>query len=404
MATEQTEIIQHIFTVSALNNLARRVLEDSFDTVWVEGEISNFSCPASGHMYFTLKDANAQVRCAMFRHKNMRLTFKVEAGMQVIARAKVSLYEGRGDFQLIVEGLEEAGDGVLQRAYEALKKRLSEEGLFAEEHKFELPELPQKIGVITSPTGAAVRDILTTLNRRFPAIPVIIYPTLVQGNDAAPQIVEAIQKANDHDVCDVLILARGGGSIEDLWPFNEEVVARAIYASEIPIVSGVGHEVDFTIADFVADKRAATPTAAAELVTPDREEYINEFDYLYERLKEKIELQIQNYYFQIQSLRKRLRHPGDRLREYAQRLDHNEHRLKTAINTKIKNSLQSLQLLTRALNNISPLNTLSRGYAITQKGEKIITNANSVKPGDSISVQLHKGKLGCIVDKITEEN
>ncbi len=404
MNIEFTETKQPIITVSQLNNLARQVLEDSFDMAWVEGEISNFIRASSGHSYFTLKDQNAQVRCAMFKHRNMALSFKPENGLHVIVRAKVSLYEGRGDFQLIVDQMEEAGDGVLQRAFEALKKRLSEEGLFAEDHKVPIPALPKCIGIITSPTGAAVKDILTTLRRRFPAIPVIIYPTLVQGAEAASQIVNAIKNANHHKQCDVLILSRGGGSLEDLWPFNEEIVARAIYSCDIPIVSGVGHEIDITIADFVADKRAATPTAAAELVTPHQEEWINEFDYFYHRLIEKMEQQIKHLYLIIDSLRKQLRHPGDRLREYAQSLDHFEHRLRSAINNKIQNCQQYLQSLSRALNNISPLNTLSRGYSITQKGNKIITTTQSVAIGDSISVRLHSGKLDCNITNIEEIN
>lgn len=391
-----------IITVSQLNNLARQILEESFDVAWVEGEISNFVRASSGHMYFTLKDQSAQVRCAMFRHRNMVLPFKIENGIHVIVKATVSLYEGRGDFQLIVDQMEEAGDGVLQRAFEALKKRLSEEGLFAEEQKQEIPSLPKCIGVVTSPTGAAVKDILTTLRRRFPAIPVIIYPTMVQGNEAAPQIVTALNNANKHKLCDVIILSRGGGSLEDLWPFNEEIVARAIYASKIPIVSGVGHEIDFTIADFVADRRAPTPTAAAELVTPHQEEWMSQYEYYYHRLIEKISQKIYQYDLLVQGLRKQLKHPGDRLREYAQRVDHHEHRLIAAIKNKIQNSQHVLASLSRALNNVSPLNVLSRGYSIIQKDDKVISSATSLNLGDVVSVRLFTGELECLVQKIKE--
>lgn len=391
-----------IITVSQLNNLARQILEDSFDVAWVEGEISNFVRASSGHMYFTLKDQSAQVRCAMFRHRNMALPFTIQNGIHVIVKATVSLYEGRGDFQLIVDQIEEAGDGVLQRAFEALKKRLSEEGLFAEEHKKEIPPLPKCIGIVTSPTGAAVKDILTTLRRRFPAIPVIIYPTMVQGNEAAPQIITALKNANRHKQCDVIILSRGGGSLEDLWPFNEETVARAIFASEIPIVSGVGHEIDFTIADFVADRRAPTPTAAAELVTPHQEEWLSQYEYYYQRLVEKISQKIMQYDLLVQSLRKQLKHPGDRLREYAQRIDHHEHRLIAAISNKIQLSQHLLASLSRALNNVSPLNVLSRGYSIVQKDHTVVSSTKYVNLGDTISVRLLNGELECKVHKIKE--
>src|SRR5690606_31569338 len=248
--------------VSQLNRRAKQLLETHLPLLWVEGELSNVSQPSSGHWYFTLKDDQAQVRCAMFRNRNMLVRFKPQQGQQVLLRARVSLYEGRGDYQLIAEHMEEAGAGALQRAYEELKQKLAAEGLFSDDLKQPLPSLPRHIGVITSPTGAAIRDILHVLARRFPAIPVTVLPVAVQGKEAAPQIVKAIQLANRADLFDVLILARGGGSLEDLWPFNEEVVARAIHASKLPIVSAVGHEVDFTIADFVADLRAPTPSVA----------------------------------------------------------------------------------------------------------------------------------------------
>src|SRR5690625_2927780 len=255
-----------VLSVSQLNRRSKQILETHLPLVWVEGEVSNLSRPSSGHWYFTLKDDQAQVRCAMFRNRNQLVRFNPAQGQQLLLRARVSLYEGRGDYQLIVEHMEEAGFGALQRAFEELKTRLSQEGLFASERKRPLPTLPKHIGVITSPTGAAIRDILSVLKRRFPAVPVTVLPVPVQGKEAAPAIVSALDLANRSELFDVLILARGGGSLEDLWPFNEEAVARAIYASRTPVVSAVGHEVDFSIADFVADVRAPTPSAAAELV------------------------------------------------------------------------------------------------------------------------------------------
>ncbi|MHB8253095.1 MAG: exodeoxyribonuclease VII large subunit [Acidiferrobacter sp.] len=258
-----------VYTVTRLNQDARALLEDRFGRLWVEGEIGDCSQPSSGHIYFTLKDGRAQVRCALFRTAK-RLCCPAANGMQVLVCARVSLYEGRGDFQLIVEQMEDAGEGALRRAFEVLKRKLASEGLFDASHKQALPTVVRRIGVITSPDGAVWHDILTTLKRRFPAIAVLLYGVPVQGKDAAPRIAEALDLANARAECDVLLLARGGGSLEDLWPFNEELVARAIFRSRLPVVSGVGHETDITIADWVADVRAPTPTAAAELLSPDQ--------------------------------------------------------------------------------------------------------------------------------------
>ena len=267
---------REVFSVARLNREARAILEGHFPLIWVEGELSNLARPSSGHLYFSLKDEQAQVRCAMFKPRNQLLGFKPDNGMQVLARARVSLYEGRGEFQLIIEHMEEAGDGALRRAFEQLKSKLAAEGLFDAAHKKPLPVLPRRIGVVTSPTGAAIRDILSVLKRRFPAIPVLVYPVPVQGQGAAEKIAGAIRLAAQHGECDVLIISRGGGSLEDLWAFNEEVVARAIYDCALPVVSGVGHEIDFTIADFVADHRAATPSAAAEMVSPDQADWLQQ--------------------------------------------------------------------------------------------------------------------------------
>ena len=283
---------QKSYTVSELNRLTAELLAKHFLSILVEGEISNLSIPASGHYYFTLKDANAQVRCAMFRSHQRKQSVKPENGKHILVKAQVSLYEPRGDYQLIVESIEEAGDGALRRAFDALKLKLSEEGLFSLVHKKNLPTLPKTIGVITSPTGAAIRDILTVLRRRFAAVPVIIYPVAVQGDNAKYEISKAIVKANTLKQCDVLILARGGGSLEDLWAFNEEMVARAIYNSDIPIISGVGHETDVTIADFIADLRAATPSAAAEHATPDQHQWLIKFSEFENRLTNQLQRQV----------------------------------------------------------------------------------------------------------------
>ncbi len=270
----------NVLSVSQLNRQSKELLETYLHNVQVTGEISNLSRPASGHWYFTLKDQKAQVRCAMFKSRTQYLKFVPKEGEQVLINASVGLYEARGDYQLIVNGMQSAGEGALKLAFEQLKARLHQEGLFNPEHKKPLPKHPRHLGVITSPTGAAIKDILSVLKRRFPNLPISIYPTQVQGDAAAGQISAAIERANRDRICDVLIVGRGGGSLEDLWPFNEEVVARAIFNSQLPIISAVGHEVDISISDYAADLRAATPSAAAELVSPDRFEWIGRFEQL----------------------------------------------------------------------------------------------------------------------------
>lgn len=398
---------EHIYTISELNQQVRSLLESNFALIWVEGEISNFVCPSSGHWYFSLKDKNAQVRCAMFRGANSRLTFQPKNGIHVIVFARVSLYEGRGDFQLIVEKIEEIGFGRLQRAFEELKQKLSKEGLFDEKYKQPLPKFPQQIGVITSPTGAAIRDILSILKRRFPLAPIIIYPTLVQGNDAAPKIVRAIQAANERRECDVLIVARGGGSIEDLWPFNEEIVARAIFASTIPIVSGIGHEIDFTIADFVADHRAPTPSAAAEFVSPDQHEILQQLSKTKQRLSYAINKYQDHQQIILSNLSKRIKrcHPIQQLQDKTQNLDYLEQNLTAALYKLIETKQHKLQLLSRSLNAISPLATLQRGYAIiTNQENTVIQKSNAVKIGEKIHAKLASGKLQCTVEQIYEND
>lgn len=333
------------------------MLERGFAALWVEGEISNLSRPSSGHWYFSLKDDAAQLRCAMFRQKNQLLRFAPKDGMHVQIRGRVSLYEARGDYQFLADHMEEAGEGALRRRFDLLKAKLAAEGLFAEERKRALPKLPRRIGVITSPTGAAVRDILHVLERRFCRIPVLIYPVPVQGAAAAPQIAAAIRVASARAECDVLILARGGGSLEDLWAFNEEAVARAIYDCSIPLVSGVGHEIDFTIADLVADLRAPTPSAAAERVTtPDCSEWIRSFDSQTKQLATALERRLARGIDRVQWLARRLTqlHPGIQLRQHSQRLDELETRLVAAMRRTLVASRDRTDWLDRRLAQVHP--------------------------------------------------
>jgi len=369
--------------------MARDLLEDAFPLIWVEGEISNFSRPASGHMYFSLKDAQAQIRCAMFKSRSMLMRFKPADGMRVLARVRVSLYEARGEFQLIVEHLEEAGEGALLRAFEELKNRLAAEGLFAAHLKRVLPKLPRRIGVITSPSGAAIRDVLTVVRRRFALAHIEVLPVPVQGREAPPAIVTMLNAASKAQRHDVLLLARGGGSLEDLWAFNDETVARAIRASAIPVVSAIGHEIDFTIADFVADLRAATPSAAAELLVPDATELLRALHHHRERLRQHVRHRLHATAQRLDHALARLRtqHPRQRLRVGGERLAQLRARLErlhpSALLTRRSSELQvsvrsmrariahrlearALQLgeLARALNAVSPLATLLRGYTI----------------------------------------
>lgn len=435
-----------IYTVSRLNREARLLLEGNFLSLWIEGEISNFVAPQSGHWYFSLKDATAQIRCAMFKPQNRRLTFTPKDGMHIIAKARVSLYEGRGDFQLLVEFLEDAGIGKLQKEFEALKKRLLEAGLFDTSQKKMLPVMPMCIGVITSATGAAVQDILHVLKRRFPCAPVIIYPTLVQGELAATTIASAIELANRRKECDVIILARGGGSLEDLWSFNEEVVAHAIYRSDIPIVSGVGHEIDFTIADFVADVRAPTPSAAAELITPDSGELLLAIAQLEKRLVRLLQQKLLQFQQHVDWISKQLQqqHPKHRLSEQTQQLDllklalnrlqfnvlsdtraklqtysarlvgltpaHRMRELRQQLRLQMQNllngvtsPLQKQQLLISnagvKLNTLSPLATLQRGFAIATVGkdQAILRSVGQIERGDEIIVRVVDGEVVCSV-------
>ena len=449
MNSTSTPAQRTILTVSQLNRATSRLLDAHFLSVLVEGEISNLSSPSSGHLYFSLKDANAQVRCAMFKTQQRRLGFKPENGKHVIVKAQVSLYEPRGDFQLIVEHLEEAGDGALRRAFDALKLKLSEEGLFDSANKQNLPALPQTIGVITSPSGAAIRDILTVLRRRFSAVSVIIYPVAVQGDNAKYEIAKAIALANEQQQCDVLILGRGGGSLEDLWAFNEEMVARAIFASTIPIISAVGHETDVTIADFVADLRAATPSAAAEHAVPDQQAWLSRFVQLEARFHQLLQRKLSQKQQAFAWLSKRLQqqHPGQKLARNAQRLDELELRLTQAMQTrihrnqsrvesktaqlwqhspavtinnyqqkqdylskrlitvichKLENLNQRLLNVSQTLHAVSPLATLNRGYAlvIKQPSGQLIRSTEQLKLGDILETRLAEGRFTSEIKKM----
>lgn len=389
-----------IYKVSQINQAARLILEANFSNIWLEGEISNLVIPASGHMYFSLKDPQAQVRCVLFRNYQLELNFKPQNGDHVIVQAQVSLYEPRGDYQLLVFAMEPAGAGLLHAKFLALKAKLEQEGLFAPHLKKVLPALPRAIGVITSPTGAAIRDILTVLKRRFPSIPVIIYPTQVQGSEAAAQIANALHLANQRAECDVLIVARGGGSLEDLWPFNEEVVARAIFASTIPIISAVGHEIDFTIADFVADVRAPTPSAAAELAVPDVNVWLRTLMQLRQRLVNLLQHKIAAWQWEFNNLKNRLRHPRELLSQRMQLLDDFERRLQLAWQHKLHNLQQQFYALSNALDLVSPLAVLQRGFALVTHEQQILRDADMVRVGDTVAAQLAKGGLECAVVKI----
>ncbi len=437
---------QNIFTVSRLNAEVRLLLENEMGIVWLVGEISNFSAPVSGHWYLTLKDSRAQVKCAMFRGNNRRVTFKPANGNQVLVKARLSLYEPRGDYQLIIESMQPEGDGRLQQEFEALKMKLAAEGLFAQTNKQPLPEHPKRVGVITSKTGAALYDILDVLKRRDPSLPVVVYPTMVQGEEAAIQIAQTIGRANSRDECDVLIVGRGGGSLEDLWCFNNEILARTIAASQIPIISAVGHEVDVTIADFVADMRAPTPSAAAELVSRDNSHkdqalvtsqhklasamryYLAQQKQQSAQLMHRLERQHPSYQLQRQTQqldeldmrlqramqrfittrqqaierkhhRLQLNSPVKRLAEQKSKLDRVEQKLLDAMDRKLLTMRHQLAIAAEKLDTVSPLATLKRGYSITQTEQgQVVTQAKDVKTGDVLVTRLSDGELRSTVN------
>jgi exodeoxyribonuclease VII large subunit len=443
-----------VLSVSEFTGAVRRSLEGAFPIVYIQGELSNFSRPASGHWYFSLKDSKAQVRCAMFAGRNRLLRFKPQDGMEVLVRGKVSLYEARGDFQIIAEHMAPAGEGALQAAFEALKAKLAAEGLFASERKRPLPAFPRHIAIISSATGAALRDILSVLRRRCPALMVTLLPVPVQGDEAGPQIEAAFARIGrwvatpeefPRPPPDLVLLARGGGSLEDLWAFNLELVARAIAACPVPVVAGVGHETDVTIADFVADLRAPTPSAAAELVAPDLQAASNQVRRLADSLQAHWQLQLRHRRQQLAALTARLIHPGRALQQQMQRVDdlerqlqlglqrrlerlthrltlaragltqhHPQHRiaqlkrdlarnqnqLVQAMQLGLRQCQQQLGAVARALNGVSPLATLDRGYALAMTpplpGERFgqpLSGVTAVAPGDAISVQLRDGRV-----------
>lgn len=431
-----------VYTVGRLNREVRLLIEHGMPTLWVEGELTNFSRPASGHWYFTLKDRDAQVRCAMFRQRNAALRFVPRDGQLVMARVRVGLYEPRGEYQLQVEHLEDSGVGALRREFDRLKEKLQAEGLFASALKRPLPTLPTRIGVITSPTGAAIRDILHILARRFASVPVVIYPTAVQGKDAVPQLLAALSAASSRQECDVLIVARGGGSMEDLWAFNDEAVARAIRAAPMPVVTGIGHEIDFTIADFVADVRAPTPSGAAELVVPDSSTWRNTLVKLSHRLQQTLSRRLLDDRSSLQQLRRRLEfaHPGQRVNQGAQKLDElmqrlsaawalqssqraaRLHRLEMRLSgvsprhqleslrerlTRLDHRLQQawlqewqarqqrLALASRTLNAVSPLAVLDRGYALVTLSDsgQLVREVSEAPIGSIIEARLAHGQL-----------
>jgi exodeoxyribonuclease VII large subunit len=436
----------YVLTVSELTQEIRDLLEDHFPDLWVEGEISNLRTPPSGHVYFTLKDDSSQIRAVIFKTQVRRLRFIPKDGLQILCRGRVSLYEKRGEYQLILESMEPKGIGALQLAFLQLKERLEKEGLFDTDRKRPIPTVPQKIGIVTSPTGAVIQDMLRIIERRFGNVHILLYPVRVQGEGASSEIAQAITFFSDESDVDVMIVGRGGGSLEDLWPFNEEPVARAIYRSKIPVISAVGHETDYTIADFVADVRAPTPSVAAELVVKDKRELAHTLYHLVTRLENQIGRLHQSWRTHLFHLRKRLGDPSKRLESYALRADELENRLHTLIlwtiqrkrevfshhqkalilqrprqrvermklfvsqirrdlEQNLRHSLamkrSTVKGLMGKLDSLSPLAILQRGYSITRKlpSLRIVRRVSQVKPGDQVEVRLFQGTLVCDIDK-----
>ena len=428
---------RQILSISELNKTVKGLLEKEFPFIYVEGEISNFSRPSSGHWYFTLKDEKAQIKCAMFRNQNRLVPFEPENGQQVVLYGKVTLYEGRGDFQIITTSLEVSGDGELRRSFERLKVSLQKEGFFDQKKKKAIPKFPNNIAIITSPTGAAIKDIFSVVYRRFPALGMTVIPTQVQGEEAVPQIVDAIETANkEQSSYDLILLSRGGGSLEDLWAFNTEPVAKAIFNSSIPVVSAIGHESDFTISDFVADLRAPTPSSAAEQITPDAKMIKNDISETSDRLIRAARRVTDSRQSELSHLIRRIRHPSSRLNEFSQRLDDLERRILSRISnllrikksklaerkistpiqkiqqvndrakqlsklmsqsyaTLIKNRQASLNEKSSQLEALGPLATLKRGYAIVsdETNGKIIRNSDEITEGEKLEIRLSGGAL-----------
>lgn len=402
MITQTEE--KHIYTVSELTKYIRQIIENSFPHIWVEGEISNFVLHSSGHMYFSLKDAGSVVQSAMFKRANEKLKFKLKDGMKVICFGKVSVYEPRGSYQLIVEEVEPKGIGALQLQFQELKEKLSKEGLFDQAHKVPIPELPTRIGVVTSPTGAAIRDILNIARRRFSNVEIIIYPVRVQGEGSKDEIASAIRDFNRLDNVDVMIVGRGGGSLEDLWAFNEEVVARAIYDSEIPVISAVGHEIDYTISDFVADLRAPTPSAAAEMVIPKKEDLVNSINTNVTRLKNALLNILDSMAQRLAALRDSyaLKYPLKMVDQYEQMIDDMRKDMAIRVDHLVDMRSENFNLLSQKLEALSPLGVLNRGYSISSRlpGGGIVKTSADVSVGDKIETRLGKGSLISKVEEI----
>ena len=392
MTDFDTPLPQKILTVSELNRLAREVLEMSFPLLWVSGEVSNFTRAASGHWYFSLKDQSAQVRCVMFKGRNAYVDFVPREGDKIEARATVGLYEARGEFQLTVEFVQKAGLGALFEAFEKLKIKLAAEGLFDALARQSIPKYPHTIGIVTSPDAAALRDVLTTLKRRNPNVGVIIYPTPVQGKGAAALIANAINSASKRKEVDTLIICRGGGSMEDLWQFNEEIVARAIFNCAIPTISGVGHETDFTIADFVADVRAATPTAAAELACNNKAHLQQQVMQIWHRLERRMEYGLQSHAQKLDYLAKRLISPLQQLESKANQVLQLQNRLIFAMQQQLQKHQFTLQQLGNSIEQLSPQAVLARGYAIVEREGKAITDSAQLQIGQAVRIQLHAGE------------
>ena len=387
-----------IATVSQINGYLKKLLDNNaiLNDIWIKGEISNFKLHYSGHMYITLKDEGGVLKSVMFKSAASHLVFMPEDGMKVLARGRISVYEAGGSYQLYISEMIPDGVGALYAAYEQLKKRLGEEGLFDEEHKKPIPPYPEKVGVITATTGAAVRDIINVITRRYPYAEIIIYPSLVQGEGAAPNIVEGIEYFNRTKLVDTLIVGRGGGSIEDLWAFNEEIVARAIYESEIPIISAVGHETDFTIADFVADLRAPTPSAAAEIAVPSQLEILAKIGMLEQQMKKSLTSAVQNKRLMLDSLR--LRDPREKIADYYVSIDNMSKQLQNAFKIKLISEREKLGKLCAKLDALSPLQVMARGYAIaTDEDGCIVKSAAQLESGDEFDLRFSDGQKHCTV-------
>ncbi len=393
-----------VYTVSEITELIKDLIERSYPSVWIEGEVSNLSVPMSGHAYWTLKDEASQIKVVMFRSEFQSIGFQLEDGMKVIVLGRLTVYRARGEYQIIAEEVHPRGLGILQMRFEQLKKKLKEEGLFDPARKKPIPYLPKCIGIVTSPAGAAIRDILKILERRYRNLHIIIYPAKVQGDGAAQEIAEGIRYLNTINGIDVLIVGRGGGSLEDLWAFNEECVARAIFDSKIPVISAVGHEVDFTIADFVADLRAPTPSSAAELVVKNREDLLRTVSALEQRFIRASLHFIETLRKSVELLAHRLIDPRKRFNEIRERLDEIGYRITNAIRKIIYVKREILSMRAQNLNALSPLAVLDRGYSITfkEKTLEVIKDASQVSIGEGVLIKLMKGELNCEVKKIKE--